>query len=175
MERARVAVLDWAARTMGWGPDDVTAAAAPQLSTPGFDFVLLAQRRLREAGEIPVMTDGRAVLPAGEASLGRVLAAEGLAEDPDALPASLVAELSMRLAEPGGGRAVTTPDDPALAGLAAEDRARFEPPRVTRDGDGARASFWSARGPGSRAELRRWTVRVGPDGTVERTAEPVTG
>lgn len=157
----------WAESAMGWGPDRVEIHTAPQLSTPGFDLVVLAQPGVRSGGDLYVMTDGDRVLPAGAGNLGAVLAQEGLASDPSALPPELVAELFFRMAEVGRGRPITEAGDRALAAFPEEARAEFAPPSAVRDGDGVRLAFWSERGMGG--EVERWDLRLGEDGALDYT------
>jgi hypothetical protein len=170
-QRAERVVREWAEQTMGWGPDRVGVHAAPHLSTPRFDLVTLAQRGMRSAGELYAMTDGDRVLPAGAASLGRVLAEEGLPGDPRAVPPERVAELFFRMAEVGRGRPIVDPGDAALERVPAEPRAEFTPPAARREDGGALLEFWSERGLGG--DIERWRVRVGADGTLEREVETV--
>ena len=85
-ERATEVVRRWAYETLGWGPDKVGVHPAPQLSTPHWLLVVLAQAGVHHGGELYVMTDGERVLPASAENLARVLLDEGLAENPDALP-----------------------------------------------------------------------------------------
>jgi hypothetical protein len=165
-ERAGEVVRDWVSETMGWGPEKVGVHPAPQLSTPKWDFVVLAQPGVHHGGDLYVMTDGERVLPASAENLGQVLLDEGLGDDPDALPAELVAQLFFYMAAVGRGRPVLEDGDRAVA-----DAPGFEPPRVDRDGDGVRATFWSERDFGG--PLERWTVRLRPDGRLESEAEPV--
>jgi len=165
-ERAGAVVRDWVASTMGWGPERAAVYPA-QPSTPGFDLVAIVQNGVRSGGELYVMTDGERVLPAGAANLGTVLAEEGVADDPEALPAALVAELFFRMGQPGGGRPILAAYDPALP----EDaRSAFAPPHAERDGDGVRIAFWSERAPGG--PLERWTLRLEPGGELTQAAEP---
>jgi len=165
-ERAAAVVREWVASTMGWGPERAGVYPA-RPSTPGFDLVAVVQNGVRSGGELYVMTDGERVLPAGAANLGTVLAEEGMASDPEALPAALVAELFFRMGQPGGGRPILTADEPALTDDA---RAAFSPPHAERDGDGVRIGFWSQRAPGG--PLERWTLRLSPGGELVESSEP---
>ena len=141
-------VQRWVESTMGWAPERFSVHAAPHLSTPHHELVVIQQKAIRHGGELYVMTDGERVLPASAANFGSVLLAEGLVDDPEAVPAELVAELFFRMAEVGRGLPVSDP-----------------PPRAERDGDGVRFEFSSARSPGAPAE--RWRVRLGADGRFE--------
>jgi hypothetical protein len=153
MSAASEFVRRWVESTMGWPPERFAVYAAPHLSTPHFELVMIDQKGVHHGGELYVMTDGSEVLPAGAANLGRVLVAEG----PDTLAPELVAELFFRMAEVGRGRPVSEP-----------------PPRAVRDGDGMRFEFWSERSPG--APLERWTVLLRPDGELESSVEvPANG
>ncbi len=158
-ERAGAVVQDWVSSTMGWEPGQAGVYPVPDLSTPRFDLVAIVQAGTRSGGELYVMTDGERILPAGAGNLGTVLAEEGLAADPDALPAELVAGLFLRMAQPGRGWPVLAGDD------------RTAPPRVERDGDGVRATFSSERAPGG--PLERWSVRLAPGGELTQSVEPV--
>jgi hypothetical protein len=150
---ATAAVRTWVESTMGWEPERFGVHAAPHLSTPRYELVMITQRGVHHGGELYVMTDGSEVLPAGAASLGKVLAAEG----PDTLDPRLVAELFFRMAEVGRGSPVSEP-----------------PPRAERDGDGMRWVFSSARSPG--APVERWTVRLRADGALSSEVEtPANG
>ena len=143
MSEASEVVRRWVESTMGWAPQRFAVYAAPHLSTPHHELLMIEQKGVGHGGELYVMTDGSSVLPAGAANLGKVLAAEG----PDTLEPELVAELFFRMAEVGRGLPVSEP-----------------PPRASRDGDEMRFEFWSERSPG--APLERWTVRLGADGTL---------
>ena len=157
-ERAGAVVRDWVASTMGWEAGQADVYPVPDLSTPRFDLVAIVQAGTRSGGELYVMTDGERILPAGAGNLGAVLTEEGLARNPDALPAELVAGLFLRMAQPGRGWPILTGDD------------RAAPPRVQRDGDGVRATFSSERAPGG--PLERWTVRLAPGGELTQSVEP---
>jgi hypothetical protein len=145
-------VQHWVRETMGWGDDRFSVHVVPHLSLPHHDLVMIEQKAVRSGGELYVMTDGQHVLPAGAANLGKVLAAEGLASDPGAVPAEQVAALFFRMAEVGRGRPL---DDPA--------------PRAARDGDGVMVEFSSERG--FRGPVEHWSVWVTPDGSLRSAVE----
>jgi hypothetical protein len=148
VSRAEETVRRWVETTMGWTPDRFSVHAAPHLSTPNYELVVIDQKAIRHGGELYAMTDGERVLPAGAENLGKVLAAEGA----DTLAPELVAELFFRMAEVGRGRPLDEP-----------------PPRLERDGDSVTFEFWSERG--FRGPIEHWHVRVAPDGTLEREVE----
>lgn len=158
--QAEDAVTRWADATLDLGAP-LEVHALPQLSTPRYVLVGLLQPGSRTDADLHALWDGRAVLPSSAGALASVLVREGLMDDPAALPAALVAELWLRLAEPGRGR-------PLL-----DTGARSTPPRALRDGDAVAITFWSERSHGGPVE--RWTLRLHADGTLEGAATPGAG
>jgi hypothetical protein len=167
--RGKVAVSAWAHRTLGFEVVDVVRV--PHLCTPSYDFYVVSQRRLGPGGEVYAMSDGTEVLPAGHENLARVLEREGVLEQPDAIPAAQLAELSIRMAAGRRVRVLEDPSDFALEDVEPEARARFASPSVGKTADGVEASFWTAGPEPDRVE--RWQVRIGADGTISHESERV--
>jgi hypothetical protein len=115
------------------------------------------------------MSDGEEVLPAGRENLGRILAREGLLEDPHALPPAQLAELYVRMAEVRRVRVLEDSSDFALEDLEPERRAEFSPPSARKAGDGVELEFWTSGPDPSRVE--RWRVHLAPDGTLSHDTE----
>lgn len=160
--RGKAAVSAWVGRTLGSEGADVVRV--PHLSTPSYDFYVVSQRRLGTAGEVYAMSDGTEVLPAGRESLAKVLGREGVLERPDAIPASQLAELSIRMAAGRRARVLEDPSDFALEDLEPDLRTGFSSPSVRKSDDGVEASFWTAGPEPNRVE--RWEVRIAADGTI---------
>jgi hypothetical protein len=166
---SRAAVRDWVGRTLGL--EDVDVVRVPHLSTPRYDFYVVSQRKQGQAGEVYAMSDGDGVLPAGKDNLARVLAREGVPEDPEALPPTQLAELYLRMAEVRRARVLEDPSDFALEALDPEARKDFAPPTASKTEDGVELTFWTAGPEPTRVE--RWRVRIAPDGTLTHENEQV--
>jgi hypothetical protein len=167
--RGKDAVRAWVDRTVG--PDDVDVVRVPHLSTPSYDFYVVSQRRLGPAGETYAMSDGTDVFPPGRENLATVLEREGVLENPDAIPAAQLAELSIRMAAGRRVRVLEDPSDFALEGLDPDVRARFSAPSVGKAAEGVEASFWTAGPEPHRVE--RWHVRIAPAGAISDESERV--
>jgi hypothetical protein len=160
------AVRAWVDRTLGPEADVVRV---PHLSTPRHDFYVVSQRQLGPAGEVYAMSDGEEVFPAGRENLAKVLAREGVLEQPDAIAPATLAELYLRMAEVRRVRVLEDSTDFALEDLEPGVRARFEAPAVRTTQDGLELTFWTAGPEPSRVE--HWRVRLGRDGTLSHEVE----
>lgn len=163
----------WLAQEFDQPLDAFNIIPLTHLNTPHFASFMIEQKRLRTAGDLYVMSDGKSVLLASQKHFAQVLEAEALLQNPTAIPAEQIAELYLRMAEARTGGIITESSAFPLQSLNPEDHAQFNPPSVEKTQTGLILRFWSIGA--SPTAVTQWEIHIHPDYTLKTSETTLSG
>ena len=141
----------------------------PNLNTSLYNFFMIEQKGLREAGHLYVMSDGNETLQADLTNFSHILSREHYLDDPSAIPPEKLAELYIHMVEGRSGGILTDSDDIFPDTV---DTSQFSPPHIQSTNNGVVLLFWATGH--SPQQLSRWEVKINSDYQIESQETPLT-